>query len=119
MWLLLSDYPEREQMAELVRLSDPNARLAGAGRISVDAERRIYLTRPVAVDSGAAAEAQVPPGLSVAYFVQLHGRSAPVDVRGIEREHRKLRESAILLLNGLAVRLGGTASPALPCSASR
>ena len=97
-------------MAELVQLFDPSARLAGAGRISVDAERRIHLTRPVAVDVPVpAAEARVPPGLSVAYFVQLQGRSARVDMSGIEREHRGLRESAILLLNGLAVRLGGIA----------
>jgi hypothetical protein len=111
LWLLVPEDQGREQMAGLVRLFDPAARLAGAGRISVDAERRIYLTRPVAIDPGAAAEARVPPGLRVAYFVQLQGRSAPLDMGAIEREKQKLRDSAILLLNGLAVRLSGTASP--------
>ncbi len=112
LWLLAPEDPGRERLAELVRLFDPAARLAGAGRISVDAERRIYLTRPAAIDPSVTAEARVPPGLRVAYFVQLQGRSAPLDMGAIEREKRKLRDSAILLLNGLAVRLGGTASPA-------
>lgn len=111
MWLLVPEDQGREHLAELVRLFDPAARLAGAGRISVDAERRIYLTRPAVIDPGIAAEARVPPGLRVAYFVQLQGRSAPLDMGAIDREYRKLRDSAILLLNGLAVRLSGTASP--------
>ena len=111
MWLLAPEDQGRERKAELVRLFDPAARSAGAGRISVDAQRRIYLTRPAVVDPGTAAEARVPPGLQAAYFVQVEGRSAPLDMRAIEREKRKLRDSAILLLNGLAVRLGGTASP--------
>jgi hypothetical protein len=77
----------------------------------VDAQSRIYLTRPAEVDREAAAEALVPAGLAVAYFVQLLGRSAPLDMAGLEREQRRLRDSAILLLNGLAVRLGGLAWP--------
>ena len=109
--LLVPEDPGRERLAELVRLFDPNAKLAGAGRIVVDAQSRIYLTRPAEVGREAAAEADVPAGLPVAYFVQLLGRSVPLDMAGLEREQRKLRDSAILLLNGLAVRLGGWAWP--------
>jgi len=111
MRLLLPEDPGRERMVELVRLFDPAARPAGAGRICVDAERRIYLTRPSMVDPGIAAEAQAPPGLPVAYFVQVQGRSAPLDLSGLQREKRELQETAILLLNGLAIRLGGFAWP--------
>jgi hypothetical protein len=109
--LLLREDPGREQMVELVRLFDPDARPAGAGRISVDAQRRIYLTQPSAVDPGIAAETRVPPGLPVAYFVQVQGRSAPLDMSGLQREKRDLQETAISLLNGLAIRLGGFAWP--------
>jgi hypothetical protein len=109
--LLVPEPPSREQLAELTRLFDPSAKLAGANRIVVDAQSRIYLTRPTEVDPATVVEAHVPTGLSVAYFVQIQGRSAPVDMAGLEREKRKLRQSAILLLNGLAVRLDGRAWP--------
>jgi len=111
MRLLVREDPGRDQMVELVRLFDPDARPAGAGRICVDAQRQLYLTRPSTVDPGTAAEAQAPPGLPVAYFVQVQGRSAPTDISGLQREKRKLQESGILLLNGLAIRLGGFAWP--------
>jgi hypothetical protein len=109
--LLLREDPGRERMVELVRLFDPDAHPAGAGRICVDARRRMYLPRSSVVDPGTAVGAQVPPDLPVAYFVQLEGRSAPLDVAGAKRELQELRESAILLLNGLAIRLGGLAWP--------
>ena len=111
MRLLLREDPGRERMVELVRLFDPDSHPAGAGRICVDAQRRIYLPRSSLVDPGTAVGAQVPPDLPVAYFVQLEGRSAPLDVAGAKRELQELRESAILLLNGLAIRLGGLAWP--------
>ena len=111
MRLLLREDPGRDQMVELVQLFDPDARPAGAGRICVDARRQLYLTRPSTVDPGTAAEAQAPPGLPVAYFVQVQGRSAPTDISGLQREKRKLQGSGILLLNGLAIRLGGFAWP--------
>ena len=111
MRLLLREDPGRERMVELVRLFDPDSHPAGAGRICVDAQRRMYLPRSSLVDPGTAVGAQVPPDLPVAYFVQLEGRSAPLDVAGAKRELQELRESAILLLNGLAIRLGGLAWP--------
>ena len=77
MRLLLREDPGRERMVELARLFDPDARPAGAGRICVDVQRQLYLTRPSMVDPATAAEAQAPPGLPVAYFVQVQGRSAP------------------------------------------
>jgi hypothetical protein len=111
MRLLLPEDPGRERMVELVRLFDPDARPASAGRVCVDGQRRIYLPRPTAVDPGAAAEAQAPPGLPVAYFVQLRGRSAPLDMSGAQRESQELHQTAVLLVNGLAIRLGGLAWP--------
>jgi len=111
MRLLLREDPGREQMVELARLFDPDARPAGAGRICVDVQRQLYLTRPSTVDPGTAAEAQAPPGRPVAYFAQVQGRSAPLDLSGLQREKQKLQESGILLLNGLAIRLGGFAWP--------
>jgi hypothetical protein len=111
MRLLLPEDPGREQMVELVRLFDPAARPASAGRICVDVQRRIYLPPPTTVDPGAAAEAQAPPGLPVAYFVQLRGRSAPLDMSGAQRERREMHQTAVLLVNGLAIRLGGLAWP--------
>jgi hypothetical protein len=111
MRLLLPEDPGRERMVELVRLFDPDARPAGAGRISVDGQRRIYLPQPTAVDPGAAAEAHAPPGFPIAYFVQLRGRSAPLDMSGAQREGRDMHQTAVLLVNGLAIRLGGLAWP--------
>ena len=66
MRLLLRKDPGRDQMVELARLFDPDARPGGAGRICVDAQRQLYLTRPSTIDPGTAAEAQAPPGLPVA-----------------------------------------------------
>jgi hypothetical protein len=86
LWLLVPEDPGRERSVELGQLFDPSAGPAGAGRISVDAQRRIYLTRPTAVDPDTAAEAQAPVGLPVAYFVQVQGRAASLDMTGIERE---------------------------------
>ena len=119
MRLLLPEDPGRERMVELVQLFDPDARPASAGRICVDVQRRIYLPRPTAIDPGTAAEAQAPPGFPVAYFVQLRGRSAPLDMSGAQRESRELHQTAVLLVNGLAIRLGGSPGRRLRSPASR
>ena len=124
MRLLLPEDPGREQMVELVRLFDPDARPASAGRICVDVQRQIYLSRPTAVDPGAAAEAQAPPGLRVAYFVQLRGRSARLDMSGAQRERREMHQTAVLLINGLAgsparrVRLPSAQGPGMSLQAT-
>jgi hypothetical protein len=106
--LLLSEDPGRDQMVEQVRLFDPDARPASAGRICVNSMRQIYLTSPTAIDAGMAVEAQVPPGMTTAYFTQFVARGAPTSASAALKD---LREAGTLLVNGLAVRLGGIARP--------
>lgn len=106
--LLLPEDPGRDRMLETVRLFDTHARHVMGHRIAVDLLEDIHLTSPEAVDPEIAAEAGVPPGMTVAYFAQVTTHAAPADKRDI----RQMRSyQAMLLVNGLAQRLGGVAWP--------
>lgn len=74
--------PSREQLAELARLFDPSASPSDADRIVVDAQSRIYLTRPTEIDPAMAVEAHVPTGVSVGL---LRADSGPVCASGYSR----------------------------------
>src|ERR1700722_7977368 len=77
MRLLLPADPGRDQLIEYVHLFDPRARSATAGRIDVDNERDLHLTKGWAITPEVAAEAGVPPGITVAFFVQNTPRGIP------------------------------------------
>jgi hypothetical protein len=112
--LLLAADPGREQLLECVHLFDPRARLAGAGRINVDNEREVYITRASAIEPDVAAEAGVPAGVTAAFFVQNNPRGVPFSLDGPVNTKGELYEASVRLVNGLAVRLGGIAWPGAP-----
>ena len=106
--LLLPEDPGRDRMLETVRLFDTHARHVMGHRIAVDLLEDIHLTSPEAIDPEIAAEAGVPPGMTVAYFAQVTTHAATADKRD-SRQRRSYQ--AMLLVNGLAQRLGGVAWP--------
>jgi hypothetical protein len=105
--LLLPADPGREQLLEYVHLFDPRARLASQGGINVDNMREVYLTRSSAIEPDVAAEAGVPDGMGVAFFVMNVQRG------GVSTKKEQY-ETSVNLVNGLAVRLGGVAWPEAP-----
>jgi hypothetical protein len=102
--LLLPADPGREQMLGYVHLFDPRARLASRGSINVDNMREVYLTRSLPIEPDVAAEAGVPDGMGVAFFV------TNVQRGGVSTKKEQY-EMSVNLVNGLAVRLGGVAWP--------
>ena len=80
--LLLPADPGRERLLEYVHWFDPRARLAGAGRINVDDSREVYILRAAAIDPDVAAQAGVPAGLTVAFFMQNNPRGVPFSLDG-------------------------------------
>jgi hypothetical protein len=102
--LLLPADPGREQMLEYVHLFDPRARLASRGSINVDNMREVYLTRSLPIEPDVAAEADIPDGMGVAFFV------TNVQRGGLSTK-KEQHEMSVNLVNGLAVRLGGVAWP--------
>ena len=108
--LLLPSDPGQERMIELMRLFNPAARAASAGRISSD-DRHITLTRPLRIDAETASRAQTPPGLSTVYFVQITVASPVLTPSAVAQGLKELRVIANLLIGGLAARLGGKALP--------
>jgi hypothetical protein len=110
MRVLLPSDPGRERMIELMRLFNPAARAASAGRVCADS-RHIFLTKPLAIDADTASRAQTPPGLSTVYFVQIAVASARLTPSAIAQGEKELKETATLLIGGLAARLGGKAFP--------
>ena len=93
-----------------MRLFNPAARPASSGRISADG-RHISLTRPLRIDAETASRAQTPPGLSTVYFVQIAVASPRLTPSAVAEGLKELRETATLLIGGLAARLGGKAFP--------
>lgn len=112
--LLLPADPGREQLLEYVHLFDPRARPASSGSINVDNMREIYLTRGSAIDPDVAAEASVPDGMTVAFFVTSTARAQPFDWSDVQRKTKEQYDASVRLVNGLAVRLGGVAWPVAP-----
>jgi hypothetical protein len=106
--LLLPEDPGRDQIVETARLFNPHARLA-LGRIEVDPARDIHIVGPDAIDASIAAEAQTPAGMTVAYFAQYTARD--VSERRFPDAKRKRGYKAMMLMYGMAVRLGGIAWP--------
>jgi hypothetical protein len=97
-------------MLEFMRLFNPAARPASAGRISADG-RHISLTRPQRIDAETASRAQTPPGLSTVYFVQITVASPRLTPSAVAQGLKELKQTATLLIGGLAARLGGKALP--------
>jgi hypothetical protein len=112
--LLLPADPGRERLLDYVRLFDPRARLAGAGRINVDNEREVYLTRVSVIAPDVAAEARVPAGMTAAFFVQNITRGVPFSTLGPMNSKGELYDMSVRLVHGLAVRMGGIAWPDAP-----
>jgi hypothetical protein len=108
--LLLPSEPGQERMVELMRLFNPAARPASAGRMSADG-RHITLTRPLRIDAETASRAQTPPGLTAVYFVQIDVAPPVLTPSAIAEGRKELRVTANLLIAGLAARLGGKALP--------
>src|ERR1035438_46005 len=112
--VLLPSDPGQERMIELMRLFNPAARPASAGRISADG-RHISLTRPLRIDAETASRAQTPPGLSTVYFVQITVASPRLTPSAVAQGLKELRETATLLIGGAAgPRRAGRPSPEPP-----
>ncbi len=112
--LLLPADPGRERLLEYVHRFDPRARLAGAGRINVDDSREVYILRAAAIGPDVAAQAGVPAGLTVAFFMQNNPRGVPFSLDGPLNSKGELYDTSVRLLNGLAVRMNGLAWPEAP-----
>jgi hypothetical protein len=106
--LLLPEDPGRDQIVEVARLFNPHARVA-LGRIEVDPQREIHIVGPDPIDASIAAEAQTPPGMTVAYFAQY--TAGDLSERRFPGAKRKRGYQAMMLMYGMAVRLGGRAWP--------
>jgi hypothetical protein len=105
--------PGSEQLLAAVQLYDPGARRDGS-KISVDSGS-VLLTAPTEIDPDTARRAQLPPGLSVVYFVDVpEWRGSPTQVSQAREAKRNATASALRLIGGLAARLGGIAVPAAP-----
>lgn len=109
--LLLPADPGREQLLEYVHLFDPRARLASQGGINVDNMREVYLTRSSAIEPDVAAEAGVPEGMGVAFFVSNVARARPFSPSDVNRKTKEQYDTSVRLVNGLAIRLNGVAWP--------
>jgi hypothetical protein len=109
--LILPADPGPEQLLAAVQLYDPGARPDG-GKISVESGS-VLLTAPTEIDADTARRAQLPPGLSVVYFVDVpEWRGSPTQVSMARDAKRSALDSAVRLIGGLAARLGGVAVPA-------
>jgi hypothetical protein len=106
--LLFPEDPGRDEILEMARLFNPHARLA-LGRIEVDPEREIHIVGPDSIDASTAMEAQTPSGMTVAYFAQYTARD--VSERRFPDAKRKRGYQAMMLMYGMAIRLGGVAWP--------
>lgn len=112
--LLLPSDPGRERLLEYVRLFDPRARAVAADRINVDDMREVYITRGLAIEPEVAAEAGVPAGLKVAFFLSNTARAQPFNWSEVQQKNKDQYDASVRLMNGLAVRLGGVAWPEAP-----
>jgi hypothetical protein len=111
--LLLPADPGRDRLIEYVHLFDPRARPAMGGRIDVGDERDFYITEGLAITPEVAAEAGVPAGMTMAYFVQNSERGVvPWGTPLNSKQELYVRSER--LMNGLAVRMGGVAWPEAP-----
>lgn len=109
--LLLPADPGPERMLECVRLFDPRARLVSHGAINVDGLREVNLSQGYPVDPEMAAEAGIPDGLGVAYFVGKTTRAQPYNGSDVQRKNSEQIDTSFRLVRGLAIRLGGLAHP--------
>ncbi len=104
--LLLADEPGRDWLLDTVRLYDPAVR---QWRDRLVFTNGVLLFGPIAVTQKLLRQARLPAGVSAAYHcglaVQSHNKRLSPDLQ---------RQSAGLLLRGLATRLGATLHPGLP-----
>jgi hypothetical protein len=112
--LLLPSDPGREQLLEYVRLFDPRAQPASAGSINVDDRREVYITRGSVIEADVAAEASVPAGMSVAFFISKTTRAQPFSWSDVQQKNKDQYDASVQLVNGLAIRLNGVAWPGAP-----
>lgn len=98
-------------MLEHVHLFDPRARPASRGSINVDSVREIYLSPGYSIDPDVAAEAEIPDGMGVAFFVTKTTRAQPYNWSDVQRKDKEQVDASLRLVRGLAVRLGGISHP--------
>jgi hypothetical protein len=109
MRLLLPADPGRDQMLGVLRQYHPLARRAAGSSFHADGSH-LYLNGPVAIAPELAAQAQLPPGITAAYFPSWVAATNP---GGPSRRevNQKYREKATYLIGGLAARFGGLCVP--------
>jgi hypothetical protein len=121
MRLLLPAAPDTDRMLAAVRLFNPAAKQTGGNRIAADAEQHVILGPAVEIDPDLRRAAQLPPDITVAYFVSI-APPVPLPARpnealtdryqAMKRDVvRATRAQATCLINGLATRFAGTAYP--------
>jgi hypothetical protein len=109
--LMLPADPGPERMLEYIRLYDPRASPAKHGQIRADSLVEIYLSSGSVIDPDVAAEAGVPDGTGVAFFIQDAEHAQPFSWSDAKRVAKETYGIAIRLVNGLATRTGGIAWP--------
>jgi hypothetical protein len=124
MRLLLPADPGLDQLLEAVRLFNPAAKQISGNRIAADGdEQHIILGPAFDVDPDVGRATQLPPDITVAYFVNIV-RPAPLPARpgeALTDRYQAMKRDAVAttraeakcLINGLASRFGGTAFPAV------
>jgi hypothetical protein len=121
MRLLLPTAPGPDQMLAAARLFNPAAKQIDGNRIVADAEQHVILGPAFEIDPDLGRAAQLPPDITVAYFVHIIS-SVPLPARPNEaltdRYQAKKRQAitatqaqAKCLISGLATRFGGIAYP--------
>jgi hypothetical protein len=121
MRLLLPAAPDTDRMLAAARLFNPAAKQIDGNRIAADAEQHIILGPAFEIDPDLRRAAQLPPDITVAYFVNI-APPVPLPARPNEALTDRYqamkrdvvtatRAQAKCLINGLATRFAGTAYP--------
>jgi hypothetical protein len=109
--LLLPADPGHERMLDAVRQYDPAAKHNIGGGICVDG-KHFYLSSVLKVDPELSREAQLPPDITAAYFVNWVLARNPGETQAVlQQRKQKYRARAACVLGGLAARFGGIAEP--------
>jgi hypothetical protein len=110
--LMLAADPGPDRMLEYVRLYNPDARPGKHGQIRADSLSEVYLSGGTVIEPDVAAEAGVPAGTGVAFFVNDAEHAQPFSLSDARRVAKETYGIAVRLVNGLAIRTGGIAWPA-------
>jgi hypothetical protein len=109
--LLMPADPGLERMLDAVRQYNPAAKRTIGGGVCVDG-KHFYLGPPVEIDAELPREADLPPGITAARFVNWVLARSPGESKADLRDRDKTyRAQARCLLGGLAARFNGTAVP--------